>query len=85
MKITFYISSLCPRCRQAEKHLKTLLSDFPEIEIERVEVTRAPLRMLRDKVFFIPTLRSETETLSGISLSKEQLLNFLILLRDKQA
>lgn len=79
------MSSLCPRCRQAEKHLKTLLVDFPEIEIERVEITRSPLRMLKDKIFFIPTLRSNDEKLSGITLSKEQIRNFLTIQQDKQA
>ncbi len=81
MKITFYMSNLCPRCRQADKHLSNALKDFPNINVLRVDILRSPLQTLKNKIYLIPALQSEQETLCGFTLSEEKIHTFLASLK----
>lgn len=71
------MSNLCPRCRQAEKHLVNALKDFPDTSVLRIDILRSPLQTLKNKIYLIPALQSEQETLCGFTLSEEKIHTFL--------
>lgn len=77
MQVTFYKTFLCPRCFLAERALKKLQGEFPELTIETVEVTREPLRAWRDGVRMLPALNCNGKTLSRVFLSTTTLRDFL--------
>lgn len=77
MKITFYKSSLCPRCHMVRKTLTELLADRSQVEVDIVDILTSPGRTLRDGVRMIPAIKSGDRILSGIYITKEQLATFL--------
>ena len=40
MKITYYKSVICPRCIPTSRFLKNLKKEYPEVEIEEIEVLK---------------------------------------------
>lgn len=77
MRVTFYQSPLCPRCRAAGKNLAKIASERPGIEIEKVDVITDFSRMRKDGVLLFPALKVGEEKLSGVFLSQEKIENFL--------
>lgn len=77
MKIIFYKSFLCPRCRMAEKYLREIAAQDPSLDITTVDVTATPLQSLRDGTLAIPALHVGDKTLKGIYLSKKRIEDFL--------
>jgi glutaredoxin len=77
MKITFYHSPLCPRCRAARKNLLGILENRREIEFEEIDVLCHPLKTLSDGIRIFPALKFEERVLSGFFLSKEKIRSFL--------
>ena len=53
MKITFYRSSLCPRCHAARKTLFALKEGIKDLEIEEVDVFLHPLQSWKEGVRLI--------------------------------
>ncbi len=77
MKATLYKTFLCPRCFMAGRALEKLRSEFPELTIETVEVTREPLRAWQAGVRMLPTLTCNGKTISGLILTTATLRDFL--------
>ncbi len=77
MKITFYHSALCPRCLMVGRTLLKLQNDYPDLEIEKIEVTTSPLQSFRQGVRMIPTLSAVNLKLAGIYLTQDTIRNFL--------
>jgi hypothetical protein len=77
MKIVFYKTFLCPRCFLTGRALARLRREFPELEIETVEVTRYPQRAWQDGVRMLPAVCREGKVLTGLYLTDEALRNFL--------
>jgi len=61
----------------AKKALDELLTDVDDVQLEEVEIITNPLRVLKDGVKFIPTLKSGDERLSGILLNQKKIKAFL--------
>jgi hypothetical protein len=75
--VKFYHSMICPRCRLSGIWLKQLLPEFPEVEIERVELLTNRARARDDGVRLIPTLIAGEKKLSGFYLTKKAIRRFL--------
>lgn len=80
MKVVLYKTFLCPRCFLAERTLKSLRDEFPELRIITVEVTRSPLRAWHEGVRMLPAVTYNGNSLSGIILTTAALRKFF---RDK--
>jgi predicted DsbA family dithiol-disulfide isomerase len=77
MKVTLYKTFLCPRCFLAGRALNKLRSEFPDLTIETVEVTREPLRAWQDGVRILPAVNRDGKTISGLLLTTATLRDFL--------
>ena len=83
--VTFYHSFLCPRCQAAGLWLGQLLSEFPDLRIEKVEFLTGRGRAAQDGVRAIPTLVAGDQRLSGFFLTKGRLRSFLASLHPSPA
>lgn len=75
--VTFYHSAICPRCGYVKLALKSLLDDYPEIRIERVEYLTNMKGARQAGVRSIPTLVSGDQVLTGFVLTKPRIRSFL--------
>ncbi|MFT4888878.1 MAG: putative DsbA family dithiol-disulfide isomerase [Pseudohongiellaceae bacterium] len=75
--ITFYHSIICPRCALARLHLKNLKREFPDIEINSVEVINNTEAMKSDGVKMFPALVQEGNILSGFLLTRAAIRTYL--------
>ena len=60
-----------------DRVLAKLIKDFPEIEIERVDVLTHPALTWNDGIRMIPALKNKERVLSGILLHEEEIRRFL--------
>jgi predicted DsbA family dithiol-disulfide isomerase len=75
--VTFYHSVICPRCRMTSLFLGSLLAEYPDVTVERVEYL-ANLNSAREAgVRSIPTLVAGDMQLSGFLISRSRLRRFL--------
>jgi glutaredoxin len=77
MKITFYHSILCPRCLLVGRTLQKLQLEFPELAVEKIEVTARPAESLRNGIRMIPTLTAGDNKLSGLFLTPTAVRKFV--------
>lgn len=77
MQVTLYKTFLCPRCFLASRALKKLQKEFPELQIETVEVIREPHLAWQAGVRLVPAVTCNGKTLSGVILTEASLRNFL--------
>ncbi|MCB1019428.1 MAG: hypothetical protein KDC27_05845 [Acidobacteria bacterium] len=75
--ITFYQSAICPRCKAAGLWLNGLLTEFPDVRIEKVELLTNLGRARQDGVSGIPALVTGDRRLSGFFLTKKRIREFL--------
>ena len=61
----------------AGSELKRLKAEYPELEIETVEVTIHPVRAWKDGVSIFPTIKIGDDVLSGIFLTRERVRRFV--------
>lgn len=73
----FYESSLCPRCMLVRRELAKLRREYPELEVEEVDVVLSPLRAWRSGIRMIPALRAGDDLLAGIVLATEEIRRFV--------
>ena len=59
------------------RELTKLKREFPELQIEKVDILTNPGRTLKDGVRMIPTLKAGDRTLTGIYLSSAQVKEFV--------
>ena len=59
------------------RELTKLKQEFPELQIEKVDILTNPGRTLKDGVRMIPTLKAGDRTLTGIYLSSAQVKEFV--------
>ena len=59
------------------RELTKLQKEFPELQIEKVDILTNPGRTLKDGVRMIPTLKAGDRTLTGIYLSSAQVREFV--------
>ena len=52
--------------------------EFPQLEIERIDILTSPVRALKAGVRIIPTLMAGDRKLSGFLLSAEQIRKFIL-------
>ncbi len=55
-KIVYYKSVLCPRCIPTNKMLKALRRQYPDVEIEEIEVIAHPAKARAAGIRQVPTL-----------------------------
>lgn len=77
MKVELYYSIFCPRCLYAGRVLKKLRKEYPELEIETVEISLNLSRARREKIRAIPTLKMGENRLSGLLLTPGRIRRFL--------
>lgn len=77
MKIFFYWSPLCPRCRMARNSLKKLIKKYPNAEIEEIDVITGFKRSAADGIRLFPAIKIEDNVLAGILLSSDKIEKFL--------
>ena len=75
--VTFYHSAICPRCALAKLWLASLLPDFPDVAIERVEMLTNRQRAREAGVSMMPALVSGDRRLAGFILTKGAIRRFL--------
>jgi len=75
--ITFYHSIICPRCALARLHLMNLKKEFPDIEINAVEIINNTEAMKSDGVKMFPALVQEGNVLSGFLLTRAAIRTYL--------
>ncbi len=76
-RVTFYHSVVCPRCHMAGRSLSSLLPDFPDVEVERVEFLANLSGSRQAGVRSIPTLVYGDQRLDGFYLTKRRIRDFL--------
>jgi len=59
------------------RELTKLKEEFPQLEIEKVDILANPGRTLKEGIRMIPTLRAGDKTLTGIYLSPAQVRAFV--------
>ncbi len=57
--------------------LKKLNGEYPDLTVEKIEVTKQPLQTLRAGVKMIPTLAAGGEKISGIILTSANIRQFV--------
>lgn len=77
MKITFYHSSLCPRCYLARKALLEIVRGYEDVTIEEIDVLAHPLQTWADGVRVFPALKIGDRILSGIFLDRRKMQPFV--------
>lgn len=77
LKIVFYHSIVCPRCLLVGRILQKLQQEYPELVVEKVEVTSRPLESLRQGIRMIPTLAADGRRLSGLILTPAAVRHFV--------
>ncbi len=77
MLITFYKSSLCPRCYLAKKALLSLASSNSDINIEEIDVITSPKTALNAGITMIPAIRIGEKTLWSLYLSRQKIEEFV--------
>ncbi len=75
--IKFYHCIFCPRCALTRLHLKSLRKEFPEIEIDLIEVLSNRKRMKEDGVAGFPTLKYANKSLTGFLLTRSAIRSYL--------
>jgi predicted DsbA family dithiol-disulfide isomerase len=75
--IRLYHSIICPRCALARRQLKKLRKEFPDIEIDAVEVLTNRDKMKDDGVKMFPALVHSDKSLSGFILTRAAIRNYL--------
>lgn len=79
-RVTLYHSVVCPRCHFATATLNRLLTEFPDIAIDKVEYLTNRSSSKRAGVTSIPSLVSGNKKLSGFLLTRSRIRQFLELL-----
>ncbi|SDO82341.1 thioredoxin domain-containing protein [Desulforhopalus singaporensis] len=77
MHITFYKSSLCPRCYLVKQHLLGFLSDNAGAKLEEIDILKHPARTWSDGVRMIPAIKIGANVLSSVWLGKKDVIDFL--------
>ncbi|MEW6520616.1 MAG: hypothetical protein AB1461_14520 [Thermodesulfobacteriota bacterium] len=77
MKLVFYHSIVCPRCLLVGRMLKRLQQEYPDLLVEKVEVTSRPLESLRQGIRMIPTLAADERRLAGLFLTPAAVRHFV--------
>ena len=77
IRLTFYHSAVCPRCRLTGLILRSVLRRHPEIELTRVEFLTNRSQARRDGVRAIPALVADGRRLSGFLLTRGRIERFL--------
>jgi hypothetical protein len=76
MKVTFYGSTLCPRCHFARGTLLEIIGD-KKIELEQIDVLIHPLKTWSDGIRIFPALKIGERILSGIFLGRKIMEAFI--------
>ena len=61
----------------ADRALSKILKDYPEINIEKIDIVTNPARAWKDGIRMIPALKSGNEILSGILLGEDEIRKFI--------
>jgi len=75
--IKYYHSTICPRWRLSGVWLRQALRQFPEIEVEKIELLTNRDRARSDGVRSIPTFLADDRKLCGFLLTKKRIRMFL--------
>lgn len=78
MKIEFYKSAVCPRCMMAGRVLKKMEKEYPEMEIEFIDIASGLSRMKKAGARMIPAIKKGDRVLSGVFLSPSRIRDFII-------
>lgn len=75
--IVFYKSSLCPRCMLVKRELTRLRQEYPELEVEEIDVVFSPLQAWCSGIRMIPALKAGDDILAGFLLRAKQIRQFV--------
>ena len=78
--MTFYQSAICPRCILAKLFLGRLKSEFPDVEVEKVEVlgnSANRAAMENDGIKQFPALVYGDKKISGFLLNRAAIRSYL--------
>jgi hypothetical protein len=77
MKITFYHSSLCPRCLFTHRILLEIIQRNQNLEIEEINILTHPVKTWSDGIRLFPALKIDDSILSGVFLGREKMESFI--------
>ena len=83
-KITIFKSTVCPRCYVARRELKKLQVEFPELEVEEIDVLSHPVESARRGIYFVPALQGGSRTLTMIFPRASIIREFIVQLCKKR-
>jgi predicted DsbA family dithiol-disulfide isomerase len=75
-EVTFYHSVVCPKCQLSKIALASVLKEFPEITLRKVEYFGNLRSAKAAGVRSIPTLVSGDKILQGVVFTRKQLRGF---------
>lgn len=61
----------------AARALEQVKKDFPNLDVEPIEVTKHPIVTLKAGILMVPALKINNATLSGIFLSRKKMQDFI--------
>jgi hypothetical protein len=65
----------------AGRHLNSIKTQNPDLQIEKIDILKHPLKTLRAGIRLIPALRINQHTLSGIYLNHDKISRLYSLLQ----
>lgn len=77
MKVELYRTVLCPRCLYVTHALNKMRREFPELDIEVIEISKNLNRLRAAGVRTVPTLVIGKDKLSGLLLTPQKIRKFL--------
>lgn len=77
MKVELYRTVLCPRCLYVTHALNKMHREFPELDIEVIEISKNLNRLRAAGVRTVPTLVIGKDKLSGLLLTPQKIRKFL--------
>ncbi len=66
------------------RHLNSIKTQNPDLQIEKIDILKHPLKTLRTGIRLIPALRINQHTLSGIYLNHDKISNFIASCREAE-
>jgi len=75
--MTFFKSAACPRCYVALRELMKLREEFPDLEIETIDVLAHPIQAAKRGIYFVPALQAGARTLTMIYPTRKTIRDFI--------
>lgn len=77
MKIELYRTLLCPRCLLVSRALNKIAENFPQIELEVIEVATHLVQTHQAGIRTVPAIKIGNDVLTGLILTPQKIRRFI--------